>query len=191
MGAESGSENKYSLNPGAKYKQEPAYKPTCITQWNDKLLMRVSFRNSIIFRPNRTSFSSVHSINTSEVYGLPMAYDEKLANRAREIFARLAPETTEKTMFGGLCFMVDEKMCAGIVKEELMLRLNPESTETVLEMEGCRPMDFTGKSMKGFVYVSEDAVIKNDQLEYWIRLALEYNPLAKATKKKSKPTSGN
>jgi TfoX/Sxy family transcriptional regulator of competence genes len=115
-----------------------------------------------------------------------MAYNEKLANRAREIFARLAPETTEKVMFGGLCFMVDEKMCAGIVKEDLMLRLNPDSIETVLEMEGCRPMDFTGKSMKGFVYVSGDTVLRNDRLEYWIRLALEYNPLAKATKKKIK-----
>jgi TfoX/Sxy family transcriptional regulator of competence genes len=115
-----------------------------------------------------------------------MAYNEKLADRAREIFYRLAPETTEKAMFGGLCFMVDEKMCAGIVKEDLMLRLNPDITETILEMEGCRPMDFTGKSMKGFIYVSGDTVIRNDRLEYWIRLALEYNPLAKATKKKIK-----
>jgi TfoX/Sxy family transcriptional regulator of competence genes len=117
-----------------------------------------------------------------------MAFDEKLANRAREIFYRLAPETTEKAMFGGLCFMVDEKMCTGIVKEDLMLRLNPDTTETVLEMDGCRSMDFTGKSMKGFVYVSGDVVVRNDRLEFWIRLALEYNPLAKATKKKTKPT---
>lgn len=115
-----------------------------------------------------------------------MAYNEKLADRAREIFSLLAPETTEKAMFGGLCFMVDEKMCAGIVKEDLMLRLNPDITETVLEMEGCRPMDFTGKSMKGFFYVSGDTITKNDRLEFWIRLALEYNPLAKAAKKKIK-----
>ncbi len=120
-----------------------------------------------------------------------MAYNEKLANRVREIFARLAPETTEKVMFGGLCFMVDEKMCAGILKEELMVRLNPDSTETVLEMEGCRPMDFTGKSMKGFVYISGDTVLRNDRLEYWIRLALEYNPLAKVTKKKTKPSQAD
>lgn len=117
-----------------------------------------------------------------------MAYNEKLADRAREIFVRLAPETTEKAMFGGLSFMVDEKMCAGIMKEDLMLRLNPDNTETVLEMDGSRPMDFTGKSMKGFVFVSGDTVLRNDRMEYWIRLALEYNPLAKATKKKTKPS---
>jgi len=113
-----------------------------------------------------------------------MAYDENLANRTREILVKLAPETTEKSMFGGLCFMVNDKMCLGIMKENLMVRLNPEIQEEMLEMEGCQPMDFTGKTMKAFVYVDGDSIHRSDRLEYWIRLALEYNPLAKMSKKK-------
>jgi TfoX/Sxy family transcriptional regulator of competence genes len=113
-----------------------------------------------------------------------MAFDEKLADRTREILARTHPETEEKRMFGGLCFMVDEKMCLGIVKESLMVRLDPERMEEFLEMEGCRPMDFSGKSMKGFVYVDPEALTRESNLKYWIDQALEYNPKAKVTKKK-------
>ena len=89
-------------------------------------------------------------------------------------------------MFGGLCFMVNDKMCVGVEKERLMVRLDPEKYDEALEKEGCTPMDFSGKPMKGFVFVSIDALTTKKKLEYWIKLALEYNSIAKASKKKSK-----
>lgn len=113
-----------------------------------------------------------------------MAYNENLADRCREIIAQSEDDVEEKKMFGGLCFMVNEKMCIGVMKEKLMLRLDPNIIEQVLEEEGCEPMDFTGKSMKGFVYVSDDVLHTKKKLEHWVQLALAYNPLAKATKKK-------
>lgn len=113
-----------------------------------------------------------------------MAYNEKLADRTREIIAHTHKNIEEKKMFGGLCFMVNDKMCVGVEKERLMVRLNPDLMEVVMEKEGCRPMDFTGKIMKGYVFVDITALNTKKNLEYWIQLALEYNSIAKASKKK-------
>ena len=88
-----------------------------------------------------------------------MAYNEKLADRVREMITLTHRITEEKKMFGGLCFMVNDKMCVGVEKERLMVRLDPERTEEVMEKEGCKPMDFTGKIMKGYVFV--DAGVLN------------------------------
>ena len=115
-----------------------------------------------------------------------MAYNESLADRTRELLALPDLKVEEKKMFGGLCFMVDDKMCMGIIKDELMVRLDPELNEKVLEMEGCRPMDFSGKSMMGFVFVDPQAVDTDSKLKYWTDLALDYNPKAKASSKKKK-----
>ena len=115
-----------------------------------------------------------------------MAYDEKLANKTREIIASTHDNVEEKKMFGGLCFMVDDKMCVGVESDRLMVRLDPGKFEEVMEKEGCRPMDFTGKIMKGFVYVDLASLNTKKKLEYWINLALEYNKIAKASKKKKK-----
>jgi TfoX/Sxy family transcriptional regulator of competence genes len=114
-----------------------------------------------------------------------MAYNEKLADRTREIISQTHKNIEEKKMFGGLCFMVNDKMCIGVEKERLMVRLNPELYDEVMEKEGCMPMDFTGKIMKGYVFVSADAVTTKKKLEYWVKLALEYNKIAKASKKAS------
>ena len=114
-----------------------------------------------------------------------MAFNEILANRIRETLVDLK-DVEEKFMFGGVCFMVDGKMCVGVVKEEMMCRINPEMDETVLEMTGCRPMDFTGKRMKGYVFISEDGMKTKKNFDYWINLCLEFNSLAKASKKKTK-----
>jgi TfoX/Sxy family transcriptional regulator of competence genes len=118
-----------------------------------------------------------------------MAYNEKLADRAREIISFSHQNIEEKKMFGGLCFMVNDKMCIGVIKDELMVRLDPARNEEVLEMEGCRPMDFSGKSMMGFVFVYSNAVDTDKKLKLWIDLALEYNPLAQVSKKKKKSSS--
>src|SRR6478609_2673846 len=115
-----------------------------------------------------------------------MAFDENLANKIREIISLKHKSIEEKKMFGGLCFMVNDKMCVGVEKERLMLRIDPEKYEELIEKEGCMPMDFTGKPMKGFVFVDTDVLQTKRQLEYWIGLALEYNKVAKVSKKKRK-----
>lgn len=103
----------------------------------------------------------------------------------RELIAAVEKNVTEKAMFGGLCFMVNDKMALGVEKERLMVRLDPVIYETVMEKEGCRPMDFTGKVMKGYVFVDIDVLQTKKQLSYWVNLALDFNKIAKASKKKS------
>jgi TfoX/Sxy family transcriptional regulator of competence genes len=115
-----------------------------------------------------------------------MAYNEKLADRIREMIALTHKNVEEKKMFGGLCFMVNDKMCVGVENERLMVRLDPALQEEVLEKEGCKPMDFTGKIMKGFVFVDTAALNTKKKLEYWMGLALEYNKKVKPSKKKVK-----
>ena len=113
-----------------------------------------------------------------------MAFNEKLADRVRESISLTHKKVEEKRMFGGLCFMVNKKMCVGIEKDRIMVRLDPANYETVLEKEGCIPMDFTGKIMKGYVFVNEEALTTKKKLDYWIDLALAFNKKAKASKKK-------
>ena len=113
-----------------------------------------------------------------------MAYNEKLADRVREIISERHKNVIEKPMFGGLCFMVNDKMCVGVEQERLMVRLDPAKYDEVMEKEGCKPMDFTGKIMKGYVFVDIQALNTNKKLGYWMNLALEYNKIAKASKKK-------
>lgn len=111
-------------------------------------------------------------------------YDETIADRVREIIAATHKNIEEKKMFGGLCFMVNDKMCVGVEQERLMLRIGPDVFEEALEKDGCVPMDFTGKVMKGYVFVSKDVLNTKKQLLYWVNLALDYNKIAKASKKK-------
>ncbi len=82
-----------------------------------------------------------------------MAYDEVLGDRVRELVAPQS-ESGEIKMFGGLCFTIAGNMCCGVVHDDLMLRLAPDDAERALSEEGVRPMDFTGKPMKGMVYVA-------------------------------------
>ena len=80
--------------------------------------------------------------------------------------------------------MVNDKMCVGVEMERLMLRVDPENYEALLEKEGCTPMDFTGKPMKGYIFVDVSVLKTKKQIDYWIGLALEYNKKAKPSKKK-------
>ncbi len=114
-----------------------------------------------------------------------MAYNEKLADRIREALVD-TPRTKEKIMLGGVCFMVNNKMCVGVVKDEMMCRINPEVQEVALERDGCRVMDFTGRPMKGYIFVSEEGMKSKKDLTYWIDLSLDFNKLAKASKKRAK-----
>ena len=82
--------------------------------------------------------------------------------------------------------MVDDKMCVGIVKEELMARIGEERQAEALSRKGCKEMTFTGRPMKGYVYLEAEALDFDKDLEYWLNLALEFNPKAKASKKRQK-----
>jgi TfoX/Sxy family transcriptional regulator of competence genes len=82
--------------------------------------------------------------------------------------------------------MYNDKMCAGIIKNELMCRIDPEFHETAVEKTGCRTMDFTKRPMKGYVMVDETGMRSKSDLDYWINLAIEYNKKAKSSKKTRK-----
>ncbi|MDB5277479.1 MAG: TfoX family protein [Ferruginibacter sp.] len=112
-----------------------------------------------------------------------MLPDKQLIDRVREIIAITYKNVEEKKMFGGVCFMVNDKMCVGVRPERLMVRFDPAVADEVMEKEGCRPMDFTKKVMKGYAWVDIEALGTKKKLEYWIKLALEYNKLAKPSKK--------
>jgi TfoX/Sxy family transcriptional regulator of competence genes len=111
-----------------------------------------------------------------------MAYDEKLADRVREALVNV-PKVTEKKMFRGVTFTVDDKMCISISGNELMLRLDPDLTEQLAEENGTRPMVHGGKHMKGFIYISPERFKNQKDFDHWIKLALEFNPKAKSSKK--------
>ena len=112
-----------------------------------------------------------------------MAYDKILADRIREILVDQL-KIEEKEMMGGVAFMVNDKMCVGVIKEEMMARIDPDFYDEALEKHGCRPMDFTKKPMKGWVFISPGGIDKVKDLEYWIRLVLDFNQKAKSSKKR-------
>ena len=113
-----------------------------------------------------------------------MAHDSALADRLTDALTarRVAFET--KAMMGGLCFMVDGKMCVGVEKARLMVRLDPAVEAEALKLPGCKPMDFTGRPMKGFVFVHPEGYESDDQLARWLDLALDFNPRAKASRQR-------
>ena len=120
-----------------------------------------------------------------------MACDEGLAHRLRELFEG-DRAISEKKMFGGLCFLHRGNMCCGIVGDELMLRVGPDGYEACLALPHAREMDFTGRSMKGFVYVGTDGFAEDGDLEGWVERGLSFarslpakGAKKKATKKKA------
>jgi len=112
-----------------------------------------------------------------------MAFSEKLSDRIREALSDL-DDVTEKYMFGGMCFMVHGKMCIGVMGDEMMCRIGEENDEAATERPGCRAMMMGGKQMKGYVLVGEAGVKTKKEFQYWIDLCLEFNPKAKASKKR-------
>ena len=102
-----------------------------------------------------------------------MAYDETLASRVRQI---LSPVTgfSEKKMFGGLCFLIHRNMCCGVLKDELVLRLDPERAHDLLSRPYTRPMDFTGRPMKGFVFIEAKGLRTARQLRDWVSMARSF-----------------
>src|SRR3970040_964584 len=108
-----------------------------------------------------------------------MAYNEELADRVRRIISA-PPVLTEKKRFGGLSFMLRGNMACGVLREDLIVRLAPQDQERALAQPHARPMDFTGRPMKGFVYVGPEASRSDEDLREWVsrgvRFALSLPP---------------
>jgi len=102
-----------------------------------------------------------------------MAFDPGLADRVRSILKR-ACVFEEKKMFGGMAYMVNGKMCCGVVQSDLVLRLGPEASEAALKKRHTRPMDFTGKPMKSMIYVAPAGTDSDSELEKWLLLAVGF-----------------
>jgi TfoX/Sxy family transcriptional regulator of competence genes len=102
-----------------------------------------------------------------------MAYSEDLAAR---IWKALAAEkgVSERKMFGGIAFMLRGNMCCGVIGEDLMLRVGPDLYEEALARPGARPMDFTGRPMKGMVYVDPRAIESDAVLRELVELGLAF-----------------
>jgi TfoX/Sxy family transcriptional regulator of competence genes len=115
-----------------------------------------------------------------------MAYNEKLAERIEKYLNAKKLSFHSKKMMGGLCFMVNDKMCVGVEKDRIMARVGPDNYEIALQRKGAKEMDFTGKVMRGFVFVDSKVLSSAKELSYWLELCLEYNPKAKSSKKSGK-----
>jgi TfoX/Sxy family transcriptional regulator of competence genes len=102
-----------------------------------------------------------------------MAYDESVAQRVRQAIQG-RDGLSERKMFGGLCLMLHGNMFAGIINDELMLRVGPENSDELLAHPGARPMDFTGKPMKGYLYVEPAAFATPEGLKGWLGHALNF-----------------
>lgn len=102
-----------------------------------------------------------------------MAYDETVAKRVRSALGK-TPDVVEKRMFGGIAFMLRGNMCCGVIGDRLMLRVGPGGYEAALSRPHARPMDFTGRPMKGLVYVDPAGFASTGDLEEWIAKAMEF-----------------
>jgi hypothetical protein len=121
-----------------------------------------------------------------------MAYDAYFGERITKILASRKVDFFSKNMMGGLLFMVENKMLCGIHIDKkfgdtlLMARIGEEVYEEELKKDVCLPMDFTGRPMRGYIFVKPEGCDSDDDLEYWIDLCLQFNPFAKASPSKNK-----
>lgn len=111
-----------------------------------------------------------------------MAYDEILAGRVEDALRKVKKLETKK-MMGGLCFMVDGKMALAVMAGDLLVRVGPEARDKALRKKDCREEGFRGRPMKAFVFVGPKGTRSDKDLRGWVDMALDYNPLAKSSKK--------
>lgn len=115
-----------------------------------------------------------------------MAYDPNLAERLRGILAGRRG-VSEKAMFGGLAFLLDGKMFCGILRDELLARVGPDAHDAAMARPHVRIMDFTGRPMRGYVFVGPAAIRTDAQLERWVD-ECGAHAATLPTKPKKKPT---
>lgn len=114
-----------------------------------------------------------------------MAYNEKTAARITKLL-KSHKGVVEKKMFGGICYMLKEKMMAGIVGDDLMVRTLEEDYESLLKKPHARVMDFTGRPMKGFLYVGSSGTKTDKQLQKWLDVGIQFALKSPPKKKKAK-----
>ena len=102
-----------------------------------------------------------------------MAYDEKLAARVRKALAKRT-DLSEKKMFGGIAFMLRGKMCCGVLKRDLVVRIGADRYAEALARPHARPMNFTGRALKGFIYVGPRGYKTPKVLQRWVDQAVEF-----------------
>ena len=112
-----------------------------------------------------------------------MATDAFLLDRIRNIMESKKAIWIEKRMFGGDCFMVDDKMCFGTYKGGIMARIDPKYVDALIQRDGAEQMINGGRPMKGYLFISPDGYDQEKDLQFWIEKCLEFNPLAKSSKK--------
>jgi len=100
-----------------------------------------------------------------------MAYNELMANNLRNLFSPYGEDIVEKKMFGGLSFLYKGKMCIGVIKNELVVRVVADKMAFELEKANVRAMDFTKRPLKEFIYVNPNP---KEDLHYWINLGIEH-----------------
>ena len=113
-----------------------------------------------------------------------MPLDEALVDRVRTAL-RTGRPIEEKRMFGGIAFMVDSKMCVSVGKARIMCRIDPAIHDAVLKRNGCTTVVMKGRAYRGYVHVAADALKTQGDLDYWVRLALDFN--GRARKSATKP----
>lgn len=102
-----------------------------------------------------------------------MAFDEGMAQRLRELLSDRS-DIVEKKMFGGLAFMLSGNMCCGVVNDTLMARVGPEQYQDALRQAHAREMDFTGKPLKGFIYVAPRGIESDQDLQTWVERCIDF-----------------
>jgi TfoX/Sxy family transcriptional regulator of competence genes len=114
-----------------------------------------------------------------------MSYNTELADRIRKRLSIISEiDIEEKKMFSGLSFLVNGKMCINVSHDNLMCRYNPDLEEEISEKKGFLPMIMKGKQLKGYCYIEPIGFQKPEDFEFWIKICLDYNKIAKASKKK-------
>lgn len=121
-----------------------------------------------------------------------MAYDEQLVERITNIFEQRNLNFLSKNMMGGRVFMLEDKMCCGTHIDKkygdslLMARIGEPAYAEEIKKNVCLPMDFTGRPMKGYIFITPEGFRAEEDLEHWINLCVLFNPLAKVSKKRKK-----
>lgn len=115
-----------------------------------------------------------------------MPYNEEFSIRIKKMLIQLNVDFVDKKMFGGFAFMINDKMCVGIVNDKIMLRVMEDKYESLLEENGVEPMNFTGKIMKGLLFINPEAFRTDKELLHWINYGLEFAEKGVVKSKKKK-----
>lgn len=115
-----------------------------------------------------------------------MATDTYLLDRMRMVLKEKHALWTEKRMFGGDCFLVDDKMCFATIKGGILARVGPNNIDELTAKPCAEQMIHGGRIMTGYLFIEPDGYDLDDDLEFWIEKCLEFNPLANSNKKKNK-----